>query len=129
VILFDPISPPAELTTKGRVEVVLTAPWHGRSAADVGAPIRGDLPPSVTAQPAFFPDERTLWIPAQNALIVGDSLPNGGAAPDDWLGDATRDAYNEKLRPLLDLPIELLLPTHGDPIIDDAHAQLERALN
>jgi hypothetical protein len=130
VILFDPVSPPADLTGRGRVEVVLTAPWHGRSAADLDAPIRGDdLPAAVNAQPAFFPDERTLWIPAHNALVVGDSLPGGNAAPDDWLGDSTRGDYNTKLRPLLDLPIELLLPTHGDPITEDARAQLERALS
>jgi hypothetical protein len=48
--------------------------------------------------------------------------------PDDWLGDARREDYNAKLRPLLDLPIELLLPTHGDPITEDAHAKLESAL-
>jgi hypothetical protein len=130
VILFDPISPPAELFDKGRVEIVLTAPWHGRSAADIGAPIRGDdLPAAVNAQPAFFPDERTLWIPAQNALVVGDCLPAGGAVPDEWLGDSKREDYNAKLRPLLDLPVELLLPTHGDPITKDAHDKLERALS
>jgi hypothetical protein len=33
------------------------------------------------------------------------------------------------LRPLLELPVEILLPTHGDPILDDAHATLERALD
>jgi hypothetical protein len=129
VILFDPVSPPAELTGMGRVEIVLTAPWHSRSAADLDAPLRADdLPAAVNAQPAFFPDERTLWIPAPSALVVGDSLPGGEAAPDEWLGDSTRDDYNAKLRPLLDLPIELLLPTHGDPITEDAHARLERAL-
>ena len=132
-ILIDPIAPPAELTGRGPVEVVLTADWHGRDAAQVGAPIRGDdLPMQITAQPAFFPGERTLWIPAHNALVVGDSLPDGGAMPDVWLNSewakGTREEYNEKLRPLLDLPIELLLPTHGDPVLDDACGALARAL-
>ena len=87
MILFDPISPPSELFDRGRVEVVLTAPWHGRSADDIGAPIRtDDLPAAVNAQPAFFPNKRTLWIPAHSTLVVGDSLPGGGAVPDDWLG-------------------------------------------
>jgi hypothetical protein len=133
VILFDPIDPPEELTRDGNVQVVLTAEWHGRDAGKLGAPIRGDdLPHEVNAQPGFFPGERSLWIPAQNALVVGDSLPNGGAMPDAWLESewarATREEYNEKLRPLLDLPVELLLPTHGDPVLDDAHAALSRAL-
>ena len=133
VILFDPIEPPEELTRDGLVEVVLTAEWHGRDAKKLGLPIRGDdLPPQVTAQPAFFPGERTLWIPAQNALIVGDSLPGAGAIPDEWLNSdwakGTRDDYNAKLRPLVDLPVELLLPTHGDPVTEDAGGALRRAL-
>jgi hypothetical protein len=134
VILFDPIAPPRELTREANVQVVLTAEWHGRDAATLGAPVSGDdLPPDVTAQPAFFPGERTLWIPRHNALVVGDSLPDGGAMPDAWLesewAKATRDEYNAKLRPLLDLPVELLLPTHGDPVMEDAHGALERALS
>jgi glyoxylase-like metal-dependent hydrolase (beta-lactamase superfamily II) len=87
----------------------------------------------VNAQPAFFPGERSLWIPAQNALVIGDSLPGAGAMPDAWLesewAKATREEYNEKLRPLLDLPVELLLPTHGDPVLDDAHDRLSAALS
>jgi hypothetical protein len=133
VILFDPISVPDELTRDTKVQVVLTAEWHDRDAKQLGAPICGDdLPKDVTAQPAFFPGERTLWIPAQNALVVGDSLPDGGAMPDAWLesewAKATREEYNEKLRPLVDLPVELLLPTHGDPVTDDAQGALRRAL-
>jgi hypothetical protein len=129
----DPIAPPEELTREGNVQVVLTAEWHGRDAAKLGLPIRGDdLPPEVTAQPTFFPGERTLWIPGQNALVAGDSLPNGEAIPDAWLDSewakGTRDEYNEKLRSLLDLPVELLLATHGDPVTDDAQGALRRAL-
>jgi hypothetical protein len=133
VILFDPIAPPDELTADGEVQVVLTAAWHSRDGAERGWPIRADdLPPQVTAQPAFFPGERTLWIPGHNALVAGDCLPNGGAMPDAWLqsewAKATREEYNAKLRPLLDLPVELLLPTHGDPVRDDAHGALNRAI-
>lgn len=133
VILFDPIAPPEELTREGNVQVVLTAEWHGRDAERLGLAVRGDdLPPEVNAQPGFFPGERSLWIPAQNALVVGDSLPDGGAMPDAWLesewAKATREAYNEKLRPLLDLSVEMLLPTHGDPVLDDAQNALRRAL-
>lgn len=133
IILFDPIAPPDELAREANVQVVLTAEWHSRDAAKLGLPILGDdLPQDVTAQPGFYPGERTLWIPAQSALVAGDCLPGGGAVPDAWLesewAKATRDEYNAKLRPLLDLPIELLLPTHGDPVLEDAHGALERAL-
>ena len=133
VILFDPIAPPDELTEDADVQVVLTAEWHSRDAAERGWPIRGDdLPPQVTAQPAFFPGERTLWLPGHKALVAGDSLPSGGAMPDAWLQSewvtATREEYTAKLSPLLDLPVELLLPTHGDPVVDDAQGALRRAL-
>jgi hypothetical protein len=113
---------------------VLTGEWHRRDAAQLGFPIVGDdLPPDVTAQPAFFPGERTLWIPSQNALVAGDSLYLGTAIPDSWLDSewrkSTREEYNDTMRPLLDLPIELLLPTHGDPVTDDAHGALRAALS
>jgi hypothetical protein len=111
---------------------VLTAEWHKRSAPELELPVhdRGDpLPDGVEERPAFYlPEERFLWIPTARALIAGDSLPNGGGVPDAWLGETPRAEYNEGLRPLLDLPIELLLPTHGDPVVDDAHARLDQAL-
>jgi hypothetical protein len=130
VILFDPVAPPQELLQERTVEVVLTAEWHRRDAPALGFPIRGDdLPTAVNAQPAWFPGDRNLWIPEHNALIVGDSLYEGRAIPDEWLEGTSRDDYNAKLRPLLDLPVELLLPTHGDPVLDDAHAALTRALS
>jgi hypothetical protein len=37
----------------------------------------------------------------------------------------TRDDVAERLRPLLDLPIEFVLPAHGEPVGRD---ELERVL-
>jgi hypothetical protein len=132
LILFDPITPPAQLVEGRELAVVLTAHWHGRSAKELGSPVhdQGDsLPDGVEARPAFYlPEERTLWLPSHRALVAGDSLPDGGAVPDAWL-DVPREEYNAKLRPLLDLPIELLLPTHGDPVTEGAHERLARALS
>jgi hypothetical protein len=76
----------------------------------------------VDARPAFYPDERVLWY---QALVFGDSFP-GGPVPDDWLPEGqTRADYRSWLAPLLALPVELVLPTHGDPGGRDL---LERAL-
>lgn len=47
--------------------------------------------------------------------MFGDSFP-GGPIPDDWLPDGkTRADYRAWLEPFLELPVELVLPTHGDP--------------
>jgi hypothetical protein len=50
----------------------------------------------------------------------------GGFGLNDRLkGRVTHEEIRERLRPLLDLPIELVLPTHGAPTDRPA---LERAL-
>jgi glyoxylase-like metal-dependent hydrolase (beta-lactamase superfamily II) len=131
VILFDPVDPPRELLEGRDGEVVLTAEWHSRSAGDLALPVRGHgdpLPDGIVEQPGFYPEERSLWIAEHGALIAGDSLPDGGPAPDPWLGKTSRADYNAKLCPLLELPVELVLATHGDPVFDDARARLAAAL-
>jgi hypothetical protein len=131
VLLFDPIDPPEQLLVGRAAEIVLTATWHKRSTPGLGLPVHdaGDpLPDGIDERPAFYlPEERFLWLPEQRALVAGDSLPNAGEVPDAWL-DVPREQYRKALRPLLDLPIELLLPTHGDPIVEDAHGHLARVL-
>jgi hypothetical protein len=70
---------------------------------------------AVDTRPGFYPDERVLWLAEHGALVFGDSLP-GGPVPDDWLPEGqTRADYRSWLLPLLALPVELVLPTHGDP--------------
>jgi hypothetical protein len=57
-----------------------------------------------------------------------DWTPKDGG-PDGWERDACSYAYDarESLA-LLDLPVELVLPTHGDPVTEGAREALERAL-
>jgi hypothetical protein len=131
LVLFDPIAPLPELLDGRAFEIALTAEWHKRSSPDLGAPVHdaGDpLPDGVEERPAFYlPEERFLWLPDHRALILGDSLPNAEQVPDAWL-DSPREDYKAALRPLLELPIGLLLPTHGDPILEHAHEHLTRVL-
>jgi len=131
LLLFDPIAPVPEPFASRTLEVVLTAEWHKRCSPELGVPVHntGDpLPDGVEALPAFYlPEERFLWLPDHRALIAGDSLPNAEQVPDAWL-DVPREKYKAKLRPLLELPVELLLPTHGNPVVENAHAHLERVL-
>jgi hypothetical protein len=139
------------------VSVLLTCRWHGRSSAElvqqldatVHAPVASleelgvaalpyeqgeDLPGDVEPQVGGYSDEATLWLREHAALVVGDVFLGGERGfrvqPDSWLAEGlTHDELRERLRPLLELPVELVLPTHGDPILEDAHEALEVALD
>jgi hypothetical protein len=111
LVLIDPIAPPQEVVAGRELRVALTCPWHTRDAPELGALETDEL----EARAGFYPDERVLWLPEHNALVFGDSVP-GGPLPDDWLPeDRTREDYRAWLTPLLELPVERVLPTHGDP--------------
>jgi len=86
----------------------------------------------VEAFPGRLPNDLVLWIESQRALVVGDTLVDRGHGleiPADWLPkDMTREQAVEALRPLLDLPVELVLPTHGAPT-DRAALECARSPN
>ena len=75
-------------------------------------------------------NDLVLWIENYRAVIAGDTLVGFGSGLEinpRWLRDAvTREQVAEGLRPLLDLPVEHVLATHGGPIDRPA---LERALS
>jgi hypothetical protein len=52
--------------------------------------------------------------------------------PQSWLEylptRLTVDRLRDLLMPLLDLPIELILVSHGEPVLAGGHAQLRAAL-
>ena len=79
------------------------------------------------------------WLPEHRALVVGDVLLGAGARPrptDDplrlcpqsWLGKPTQDDLRASLRPLLDLPVERVLVSHGLPVLKDGKRALARVL-
>jgi glyoxylase-like metal-dependent hydrolase (beta-lactamase superfamily II) len=88
-----------------------------------------DLPGGIVAYAAIEPDDLVLWIPRMRALVFGDTLVDRGAGlelPMTWdPRDVSREQRAAALRPLLDLPVELVLPTHGPPT---DRAALERSL-
>jgi glyoxylase-like metal-dependent hydrolase (beta-lactamase superfamily II) len=135
--------------------VVLTCPWHERDTRrlverfgasvfvpppDEGKPdpIEGHvfsvgdrLPVGVEAFPGMEPNSLVLWIESRRALVAGDTLIDRGQGvefPADWAVDkgAPPEQILERLRPLLELPVEFVLPTHGAPT---DRAALERALS
>jgi glyoxylase-like metal-dependent hydrolase (beta-lactamase superfamily II) len=87
------------------------------------------LPVGVEAFPGREPNDVVLWIENRRAVIAGDTLVDFGQGleiPLVWLGEGvTREQIAEGLLPLLALPVEHVLVTHGGP---SDRAALERAL-
>lgn len=74
-------------------------------------------------------NDLVLWKASVGAVIAGDSFADFGTglALNEWLrGDVTHEQVVQRLRPLLDLPIEVVCPAHGAPT---DRAALERALS
>jgi glyoxylase-like metal-dependent hydrolase (beta-lactamase superfamily II) len=92
------------------------------------------LPGGIEAHDAGRAFEVVFWLPSHRAVTVGDVLLGAGPGavrlcPASWLGGGKTQAdLRAALRPLLELPVELVLPTHGDTIEHDAIGALERAL-
>lgn len=87
------------------------------------------LPFGVEAFAGREHNDLVLWIEPVQAVLSGDTLVDFGRGfeiPPDWLRDrVTREGVAAGLRPLLDRPVELVLPTHGRPT---DRAALVRAL-
>ena len=141
----------------GAPHVVLTVAWHRRSTDEVvsryegtrvwayrgeteGGPATDALRPGHGAARRAARVRRPLG--ARGGALVGRAprAADGGRAPgrgpgglrllpDSWVPkDMTRVDVAAALAPLLDLPVELVLPAHGDPVLADGAAALERAL-
>jgi glyoxylase-like metal-dependent hydrolase (beta-lactamase superfamily II) len=95
-----------------------------------------ELPGGVVALEARPRTEVLFWDPAHRALIVGDALvgdgPEGGGlrtCKGWWLPQSTSlEDLRAALRPTLDLPVELVLVSHGASIRSAAGAELFRAI-
>ncbi len=102
----------------------------GADRSDAHLYSAGDpLPVGVEAFPGRLPNDLVLWIASRRAVIAGDTLVDFGQGleiPVEWLPQGVaREQVAEGLRPLLQLPVDLVLATHGG-LTDKA--ALERAL-
>ena len=76
-------------------------------------------------------DETVFWIPEHRALIPGDVLVGTGGGelalcPESWLrflsAAPTREELRHALGVLGELDVELVLVSHGDPVLRDGRA-------
>jgi hypothetical protein len=88
----------------------------------------GEWPFGIHAYAGREDNDLILWLPSIGTIVTGDSVSDFGDGLDIQLGGrkhVTRDDVAARLRVLLELPIELVLPAHGEPT---DRAALERAL-
>ena len=104
-------------------------PLDGARQFDLGDTLAG----GVTSFDAHFHGEALLWISPHGTLVAGDvlSVPETSlhVAPEEWLPPEERGGrMGDSLRFVLELPVELVLVGHGEPVLADARAALEHAL-
>ncbi len=151
-VFVDPLLPDdhesfwawADERTAGRHVFVLTtlAP-HRRSRKAVaeryGASVsraKRRLPPGVESIFLRGAAETMFWLPHHGALIPGDRILGDGkgglrVCPESWLQwvAVSRIELKALLEPLLRLPIERVLVSHGQPVLSDGVTALARALD
>ena len=126
--LIDTYGITAEQAGDGAPDVV----WLLRENKGEARPYAaGDrLPVGADVFPGHKTNDTVLWIESHGAVISGDTLVDFGQGleiNERWLPPGvTREEIAAGLRPLLELPVEHVLATHGGPF---DQAALERALS
>jgi glyoxylase-like metal-dependent hydrolase (beta-lactamase superfamily II) len=158
LVLIDPLDPPADLPSPKHVLLTLYYHARAAAGlkARVWAPARskgplrnrgveaedvvaGELPGGIVPFPTARAAEAVYWLPEQRAVVVGDVLLGAGAkpratdeplrlCPRQWLGKPTLEDLRTSLRPLLELPVEHVLVSHGLPVVGNGKRELARAL-
>ena len=126
--LMDMYGVTAEQAGDGSPDVV----WLLREGKGEARPYSvGDrLPFGADVYQGHKKNDTVLWIESQRAVISGDTLVDFGQGleiHEGWLRPGvTHEDVAAGLRPLLELPVEHVLATHGGPT---DRAALERALS
>ena len=129
------------------LHVLLTVHWHERSVAAVldryhaqlwRPEENGELPQGVRAETVKGGDwvEALFFLEQHRALVAGDLLIGRGggvAVPVEWFPKDERQWAATELKAdlrqrLTSLPVELVLPSHGEPVLQDGAQALAAAL-
>ena len=152
----------------GRVRIIITIPYHVRSAEqlwaryraghgatilghaavakrltdvsgfeaiEAGSPLDGGILPMPIGNPRRY--ETPLFVPEHRAVIFGDAIVESEGALRVWvqrpITSGRLDWYARRLRPtlqrLLDMDLDRVLVTHGEPVLADGGRALAAALD
>jgi hypothetical protein len=152
VVLIDPLLPSEDRSGFLRwlderigtrpVSILTTIRWHRRDREELAERYKPNtsrawnaVPPGVEPRPLRGAGETMFWLPAVATLVPGDRLigaPGGRlqVCPQSWLTavHVNRPGLVELLRPLVELPLERVLVSHGEPVLRDGRAALVRAI-
>jgi hypothetical protein len=154
-VLIDPLLPPEResflreldkrLHRRGRpVTILTTIGFHRRDRDELArryeastSRAKKNLPAGVESFPVRRAGETIFWLPEHRVLVPGDRLigsPGGGlrVCPQSWLrylpNPLTIAQLKQAMGPLLELPVERVLVSHGEPVLADARRALSAAL-
>lgn len=150
-VLIDPLLPSDEREQFERwldlriadrpVSILTTIRWHRRDREALAERYQyttprawNAVPEGVEPRPLRGAGETFYWLPEVASLVAGDRLIGADGAirvcPESWLRDVQVDRAGlaRLMRPLLELPIERVLPSHGEPVLADGRAALAHAL-
>jgi hypothetical protein len=156
MVLFDPLLPTHERDAFLEwldervaglpVSILTTIRWHRRDRDELAARYRANsarawnrVPAGVEPKPLHRAGEILFWLPGALTLVAGDRLigAEGGEAgrelrvcPESWLEGVSADRVEVAgfMRQLLELPIERVLVSHGQPVLRGGHGALARAI-
>jgi hypothetical protein len=124
------------------VIVLLTCEWHARSSAELAGRYGGrvvtpkkvhELPVGVAAIAAPVAEEVVYWLTGARTVVPGDTLLGADdgvtLCPESWLeGRGGLPQLRRDLAPLLALPVERVLTSHGPPVLAGGSDALAQAL-
>jgi hypothetical protein len=156
LVLVDPLVPADRsdlerelddlIRRHGRPVVILTTiQFHRRSREELVARYgastsraKKSLPEDVETIQIRGAGETMVWLPDHRALIPGDRLLGGDRGglrlcPQSWLrylpSRMSQAQLRQALRPLLELPVEMVLVSHGEPVLSGGREAVVRALD
>jgi hypothetical protein len=140
----DVREPLDELARERSVVILTTLQFHRRSRDELAvryvastSRAKKSLPDGVETVQIRGAGETMIWLPRHRALIPGDRLlgaERGGLrmCPESWLrylpSRMRHPELRDALRPLLDLPVEMVLVSHGEPVLSAGRNAIARAI-